>query len=536
MTGADSPGFGRKSDRLRARRRHTCGPCSIRDGMTPRPLDPDPFSDFNCLPLGFYLDPDAWQAEALQRRASVRHFRRLTITTRFAENFAAQLSRGTWGAEHERGWATLVAGKTRETRYKVETIQPLTSNDLLKAFVRLDRHGVGTRDRFDPAWLSVSAEAERPHISCIRFDIDLDQVFANEDTELLVEVVNLCGAVGENLQLPSSVMTTGRRGIQAHYTLPVRLTTAEAGLVRDALRLQLTAVLPAHANLDKDSVNHLLRLPLTRHAKTNRLALYLDPSGQVLPVEDQIESALRAWTPTGAEEREELLARIAPLNPPHQADVATQSMPALDTQPPATTIWRGSRAHAWSSLIREPLVAGRTWEYLVERKGVYAHVARYGPSEAKRRLRGKVMKMPEDGKMAERLSTVEKLVDTFQLRQSQPSEPEDVALSDGEQVRVEAYKEELRAAGVRTDCIARQEMVYAAWLVAERHHGHQVNGARIARTAERLYGAAAPKGRAVYRALDMLRERNKIWFVTLRADGVEQRLSGSFLVPDDLRE
>ncbi len=430
----------------------------------------------------------------------------------------------------------MVAGRARETRYKVEVIRPLTTNELLKAFVRLDRHGIGTRDRFEPAWLSVSQGAERPHIACIRFDIDLDQVFANEDTELLVEVVDLCREVGDNVQLPCSLMTTGRRGIQAHYTLPVRLATAEAGIVRDALRAHLAAVLPAHANLDKDSVNHLLRLPLTRHARTNRLALYLDPAGQVLPVEEQVESALRAWTPTGAEEQEELLARIAQLTPPQLATVATQPVPALDGQPSATIISRGPRGHAWSSLIGEPLVAGRTWEYLVKRKGVYAHVARYGPREAKRRLRRKVIEMPEDGKMAERLSTVEKLVDTFQLRQSQPSEPEDVALSDGEQVRVEAYKEELRAAGVRTDCIARQEMVYAAWLVAERLYGHQVNGARIAQVAKRLYGAEAPKGRAVYRALDMLREKNKIWFVTLRADGVEQRLSGSFLVPHDLRE
>lgn len=536
MTGAGSPGIGRKSDRLRAPRRHTCGPFFIGDDMTPRPLDQDPFSEFNCLPLGFYLDPDAWQAEAFRHRASVRHFRRLPRTSRFAEDFAAQLSRGTWGAEHVAGWTTMVAGRTRETRYKVEVIQPLTTNELLKAFVRLDRLGIGTRDRFDPAWLSVSSAAERPHISCIRFDIDLDQVFANQDAELLVEVVDLCRAVGDNLQLPCSVMTTGRRGIQAHYTLPVSLTTAEAGLVRDALRLQLTAVLPAHANLDKDSVNHLLRLPLTRHAKTNRLALYLDPWGQVLPVEEQVESALRAWTPTDAEEREELLARIAELTPPQQANVATQTVPALDGQPSATIVSLGPRGHAWSSLICEPLVAGRTWEYLVKRKGVYAHVARYGPREAKRRLRGKVMEMPEDGKMAERLSTVENLVDTFQLRQSQPSEPEDVALSDGEQVQVEAYVEELRAAGFRMDCIARQEMVYAAWLVAERHYGHQVNGARIARTAERLYGAAAPKGKSIYRALDMLREKNKIWFVTLRAGTVEQRLSGSFLVPHDFRE
>lgn len=504
--------------------------------MNPRPLDPNPFSEFNCLPLGFYLDPEAWQSEAFRHRASVRHFRRLPMTSKFAEDIAARLSRGTWGVEHERGWATMVAGKARETRFNVETIQPLTTNELLKAFVRLDRHGIGTRDRFDPAWLSVSAEAERPHISCIRFDIDLDQVFANEDAELLIEVVDLCRIVGESVQLPCSVMTTGRRGIQALYTLPVRFTTTDAGLVRDVLRAQLAAEFPAHAILDKDSVNHLLRLPLTRHAKTNRLALYLDPKCQVLPVEQQIESALRAWNPTGAEEREELLARMASSNPPHLADVAIQSVPAFDTQPSASTILRGPRDHAWSSLISEPLVAGRTWEYLVERKGVYAHVARYGQPEANRRLREKVMEMPEDGKMAERLSTVEKLVDTFQLRQAQPSESENVALSDGEQVRVEAYKEELRAAGVRTDCIARQEMVYSAWLVAERQHGHQVNGARIARAAERLYGAAAPKGKSIYRALDMLREKNKIWFVTLRADAVEQRLSGSFLVPDDFRE
>ena len=138
--------------------------------------------------------------------------------------------------------------------------------------------------------------------------------------------------------------------------------------------------------------------------------------------------------------------------------------------------------------------------------------------------------------MAERLSTVDWLVETFELRKTQTLEAVDVTLSRGETERVQAYKEELRAAGVRTDCIARQEMVYAAWLIAERQYGHQVNGARIARTAERLYGAAAPKGKSIYRALDMLRERNKIWFVTLRADTVEQRLSGSFFVPDDLRQ
>jgi len=504
--------------------------------MNPRPLDQDPFSESNCLPLGFYLDPTAWQSEAFRHRASVRHFRRLPRTSSFAEDFAAQLSRGTWGAEHVAGWTTMVAGRMRETRYKVETIQPLTANELLKAFVRLDRHGIGTRDRFDPAWLSLSAEAERPHISCIRFDIDLDRVFANEDTELLVEVVEHCRQVGENVQLPCSVMTTGRRGIQAHYTLPVRLTTDHAGLVRDVLRAHLAAVLPAHANLDKDSVNHLLRLPLTRHAKTSRLALYLDPAGQVLPVEEQVESALRAWTPTGAEEQEELLARIGAFTSPQQASVPLQSVPALDSKPPATTILRGSRDHAWSSLIREPLVAGRTWEYLVERKGVYAHVARYGRSEAKRRLRAKVLAMPDDGKTAERLSTVDGLVKTFELQKTEPLEPLDIALTDTEALQVEAYVEELHEGNIRRDCISRQEMVFGAWLVAERLYGHQVNGARIAQVAKRLYGAEAPKGRAVYRALNMLREKNKIWFVTLRTDWVEQRLSGSLLVPDDLRE
>lgn len=537
VTGADSPGFGRQPRPSQGPHGVTRGgPFFVGEDMTARPLDPDPFSEFNCLPLAFYLDPNEWQVEAFRHRASVRHFRRLPRTFKFAEDFAAQLSRGTWGAEHERGWATLVAGKARVTRYNVETIQPLTSNELLKAFVRLDRHGIGTRDRFELGWLSVSAEAERPHISCIRFDIDLDQVFENEEVKLLVKVVEPCRAVGALVQLPCSVMTTGRRGIQAHYTLPARLTTDDARVVRDALRAELASVLPRHASLDKDSVDHLLRLPLTRHARTNRLALYLDLSGQVLPVEEQVESALRAWTPTGVEDREELLARIAELTPPQLIKVATKTVPALDDQASATAISRGPRDHEWSSLIREPLVAGRTWEYLVRRKGVYAHVARYGPSEAKRRLRAKVMEMPEDGKMAERLSTVDGLVKTFELRKTRTFQQVDVALSAAELLQVEAYREELRAAGVRADCIARQEMVYAAWLVAERQYGHQVNGARIARTAGRLYGAAAPQGRAVYRALDMLRENNKIWFVTLRADTVEQRLSGSFLVPDDLCE
>ncbi|MBX3109950.1 MAG: hypothetical protein KF743_12265 [Fimbriimonadaceae bacterium] len=311
--------------------------------------------------------------------------------------------------------------------------------------------------------------------------------------------------------------------------------TADARMVRDVLRSLLLAALPAHACLDKDSVDHLLRLPLTRHSKTNRLALYLDQAGQVLPVEEQVEAALRAWTPTGAEEQEELLARIGALTPPQRDIVAKQVVPKLSPQRSGTGIFRGPKDEFWSNLIREPLVAGHTWNYLVVRRGVYAHIARFGKDEAKRRLREKVQSMPDDGKLAERLAKVERLVNTFELRQTEPPEFFDFVLTDDELRQVQSYVEELRANNARRDCISRQEMVYAAWLVAERLYGQQVSGARIARVAERLYGAKAPIGKSVYRALDMLRESNKIWFVTLNLNAVKEKLRGGFLVPDDMR-
>lgn len=502
--------------------------------MNPRPLDPNPFSEFNCLPLGFYLDPEAWQSEAFRHRASVRHFRRLPLTSKFAVDIAAQMSRGTWGEEHPSGWTTLVAGKSLETSFGVQTARPLGANDLLKALVRLDRFGLGTRDRFESAWLSVTPDASRPHVSCIRFDIDMDSVFDREDLPKLVEVAEVCRGVGELFFLPSAVMTTGRRGVQAHYTLPVRLTTGDARIVRDALRAHLVAELPGDASLDKDSVDHLLRLPLTRHAKTNRLSLYLDALGQVLPVEKQVETALSAWTPTESEEMNGLLARIDELTPPRQVLSAQQRVTTVEIKQSAATNFPGRRDKTWSSLIREPLEAGRTWDYMVSRKGIYAHVARYGHSEAKRRLREKVLAMPDDGKLKERLAKVETLVDTFELWKVEPHVPTEVAIKDAELLQVKAYVEELRAEPVRQDCVSRQEMVYSAWLVAERLYGLQVTGARIARTAERLFGAEAPQGRAVYRALDMLREKNKIWFVTLKRDEVSKRISGGYLIPQDL--
>lgn len=502
--------------------------------MKPRLLDEDPFSEFNCFPLGFYLDPEVWQVEAFRYRASVHHFRRLSKTARFAAEFAEQLSRGTWGEEHECGWTTLVAGRKRSTRFGVGAILPLTNNELLKAFVRLDRHGIGTRDRYEPAWCSVAQGAERPHIACIRFDIDLDQVFTSENLQRLVEVADACRAVGAVVQLTCSVMTTGRRGIQAHYTLPVRLMTADARMVRDALRSLLVVALPAHACLDKDSVDHLLRLPHTRHSKTKRLALYLDHSGQVLPVDEQVEAAVRAWTPTGAEEHEVLLARIGALTPPQRDIVAKQAVPELTPQRSGTGIFRGPKDEFWSSLIREPLVAGHTWNYLVDRRGVYAHIARFGKYDAKRRLLEKVLSMPDDGKLAERIAKVERLVDTFEVWQTEPSEFFEVVLTDDELRQVQSYVEELRASNARRDCISRQEMVYAAWLVAERLYGQQVSGARIARVAERLYGAKAPIGKSVYRALDMLRDGNKIWFVTLKPSWVVERITGGFVMPPEL--
>lgn len=502
--------------------------------MTPRTLDPDPFSDFNCLPLGFYLDPEEWLEEAFRPRTSVRRFKRLPTTARFAKDLAAQLSRGTWGEEHDRGWTTLVAGKTRQTRFKVECIGLLTHKELLRAFVRLDRHGLGTRDRFDPAWLSVSAEAEWPHVSCIRFDIDLDQVFASEDLEGLVEVGRACLSVGQVVQLPCSVMTTGRRGVQAHFSLPARLATADARSVRDALHAHLAKTLPSWAVLDKDSVDHLLRLPLTRHAKTHRLALYIGVDGQVLPVEEQIECTLRTFTPTGIESEDELKARFAELKPTNQPG-QTAPVRVPSTAPNAYgPAFRGARHDYWSSLIEEPLVAGRTWEYLSLRGGVYAHVARFGKEVAKKRLREKVLDMPYDGKVAERLYKVERLVGTCDIRAIEPSEFSEFAFTDADVREVDAYVKELQAEGVRHDCIYRQEMVFGAWLVAERLYGPKVTGAKIARVVGRLYGAAAPTGKSVYRALDMLREKDKIWFVTLKERAVANRVCGGYLTPLDL--
>lgn len=457
-------------------------------------LDLAPFAE-NARPLAAYTDAEGYEALMQSPR---RHAQKLCPNAaKLAESVAALHPGETWGEQLLSGrWVTYQAG----TEGKFGAEQRLCGSSLTSAYCRPGKYALGAKDTYSESRADATARAEDRGTPCVRLDLDLDYAFGVESFELLAEAVEACHAAGDRLGLPCLVFETGGRGIQAVYRLPQKLSGPDARLVTEAVRFLLP-----HPGLDKDGSRSIMRLPLMRHGATGNLGLFLSREAVRLPLAEQLSSAVLCLTPTGGDAALLLAAAAEVLGDPQGARGSDALVRRPEEPMASQKRARGGKHARWEALRAEPLFAGETWSYLADRGGVYAHVWAYGKAGARARLREKVLAMPEDGKAAERLAKVERLVDAYDLRSRAGHEEPTAELHEDDERAAADYADALRAEGGRKDTVESHYLVCRALLHARRTWGAAIDGADAYRMFCRLCGERALARSRVFAILGAMR-------------------------------
>lgn len=460
-------------------------------------LDADPFSSLNGLPLAAYTDSAGYEQLQYAARPNARTFRRLCpVAAKFAEDLSALCSRSVWGIQGLRGdhgWSKYTAGTSFTIKGgRVANRKAMTANDVLASLARKDRFAVGTEDR---------------NASSVRLDIDCPGILHGEDLDALRALESACRSAGAALGLPCHFRTTGGGGVAADYPLPDRLEIDDALTVTDAVRRVLEPLLPTGAKLDVDGCRSLMRLPLMRNAKTSRLGLYIRDA-KVLPVEEQLQTAVEAMTPTGGDTASLLAAASEVL----EGSLAAQGPRALARTPeeqlPSHKRARGANHAHWDAVRASRPEPGGFYEWLESKDLAYAFVWP-GTPEALEAGRSELYRIASEVACASeaerrlRYAKIDWFVDTFVMFDTgatgRREKPMGAVCAEDEMSANEMFHE-LLMAGYRADAC------HNAWLVARAYcHAVRIHGRADARDTHRmccrLYGEDTLAYKTVLRLL-----------------------------------
>jgi hypothetical protein len=248
-------------------------------------------SNSNTLPLAAYLDPDEWNVLVRLKKPNISSYHlRCKNTSSTAAGLFSQIGTGyCYGEEADPGkWTTFNAGSPGWThrwqgnsRVGVITgvFRPLESKDILRAFCG-PRSAIAVSDRFNENhlnWIKNPPVNDSPclmkTINSIRFDIDLAGGWS---TFPAIRLCNQASMAGDVSGFQNRSFFTGNRGIQTIFALPAPVTIRTATALASLLRNILQQHVGTDGIVDADSTSSLMRLPGCRHAKSQKLGLFID--------------------------------------------------------------------------------------------------------------------------------------------------------------------------------------------------------------------------------------------------------------------
>jgi hypothetical protein len=267
-----------------------------------REFDPNLFG-FNPYGFAHYADPDRYAELFSIKAPRLDVYRRLLPNTyEAAEGMFSRIhQRREWGLQiSPKAWAFETAGKARPLKKGIRYSETISLLDILKHLTGRSGYARGTSDKPIPSYKRQSDGSYRPNfIPAIRFDIDIDRAFRFERSDWLVSELESQRRVIEATGLPYRVFRTGSRGVQLVVPLPLAVPPILASLYSVGLKEALAARGTSWAQVDKDNLSGLLRLPGGVHAKTGDLGLWVDVAGgKLFDLDDQVSKMTSglAWT------------------------------------------------------------------------------------------------------------------------------------------------------------------------------------------------------------------------------------------------
>ncbi|MBL8067946.1 MAG: hypothetical protein JNM28_05830 [Armatimonadetes bacterium] len=244
-------------------------------------------------PFAYYTDPDGFEEIHRLRAPRLPDYQRLVPTTfEIAQGLFAQIhQRRDWGVQISPDrWTFESEGSEIRTRHGFRRGQRIKLQDVLKHLTGRSWFARGTTDKPIANYHPRADGTMVPNfVPALRFDIDLDRVFRNYNSDRLLRELRSQKRVIEASGLPYRVFRTGSRGVQVVIPLPLSVPPSLASLISEGLKLALAARGSSFVGVDKDNLHGLLRLPGGVHAKTGDLGLWIDvDAGELHSLQEQI--------------------------------------------------------------------------------------------------------------------------------------------------------------------------------------------------------------------------------------------------------
>lgn len=248
---------------------------------------------YNEAAFAYYTDPDGFEEIHRLRGPRLKDYQRLVpITYEIAQGLFAQIhQRRDWGVQISPDrWTFESEGSEIRTKHGFRRGKRIELQDVLKHFTGRSGFARGTTDKPIPHYRGLADGSMVPNfVPSLRFDIDLDRVFRNYNSDRLLRELRSQKRVIEASGLPYRVFRTGSRGVQVVIPLPFSVPPSLASLISEGLKLALAARGSSFVGVDKDNLHGLLRLPGGVHAKTGDLGLWIDvDAGELHSLQEQI--------------------------------------------------------------------------------------------------------------------------------------------------------------------------------------------------------------------------------------------------------
>lgn len=248
---------------------------------------------YNEAAFAYYTDPDGFEEIHRLRGPRLKDYQRLVpITYEIAQGLFAQIHQPRdWGVQISPDrWTFESEGSEIRTKHGFRRGKRIELQDVLKHFTGRSGFARGTTDKPIPHYRGLADGSMVPNfVPSLRFDIDLDRVFRNYNSDRLLRELRSQKRVIEASGLPYRVFRTGSRGVQVVIPLPFSVPPSLASLISEGLKLALAARGSSFVGVDKDNLHGLLRLPGGVHAKTGDLGLWIDvDAGELHSLQEQI--------------------------------------------------------------------------------------------------------------------------------------------------------------------------------------------------------------------------------------------------------
>lgn len=249
-------------------------------------------------PFAAYVEPEGHALLMAMRAPKLENYKNLIPRTyKIAEEMLSAVPmRQQWGHQYGSGesarWATKTAGRVIEVGNGKTCQREMQLSDALKHFSgrikamgNKDTHFSGL-ERWNKQ--TKTMEPVITSVQTLRVDVDMDDVFSNQNPEQLASEIYLQRQIAHSMGLAYGVFCTGGRGVQVVMPLPIAVPRPIASVLLYVYTKCLKHRQKPWSKTDKTNLKSIMRLPGGVHAGSGNVGLWIDPDAMKLyPIDIQ---------------------------------------------------------------------------------------------------------------------------------------------------------------------------------------------------------------------------------------------------------